>query len=336
MLRRILIALVVVVCLSAFGAGWFWWHQQPKPQGDAYVGAGDVPLWDGTGQVRQRLERLSYGDKVAILDHYGDSVEVRTAAGVSGWVDESGLIMPELWARVQKLSASAQPLVVQARGHVGVLANLRIEAGRDSPRIGQLTRGTPVDVLARSVVEWGGETNAARGLAAANAAGRKEDWLLVRARVPGFGAIAGWVLGRFVAYDLPDPLPQYATTEGFRPVAWFELHKAIDPAAGPKPYYLVAGTRGPEGQPCDFTMLRVYTWSLAHHRYETAYVEDNLCGRLPVAVTVEPGQDALFRFEELDPTGNRTITYRMRHTMVRPVREGMPARARRPRRRRAR
>ncbi|HEV2388979.1 MAG TPA: SH3 domain-containing protein [Candidatus Acidoferrales bacterium] len=331
MLRRILIALAVVVCLSAVGAGWLWWHEQPKAQGEAYVGAGDVPLWDGTGQVRRRLARLSYGDKVTILDRYRDSVEVRTPAGVVGWADESGLLMPDLWARLEKLAASTQAMVVQARGHVGVLANLRINPGRDAPRIGQLTRGAPVEVLGRGVVPSGPPAPAHTIV---DTEQRKEDWLLVRARVPGFGAIAGWVLGRFVAYDMPDPLPQYATSEGFRPVAWFELHNVTDPAAGPKPYYLVAGTRGPEGQSCDFTTLHVYTWSLAHHGYETAFVQNDLCGRLPVAVTLEPGEDAQFRFENVDSAGTRTLAYRMRSTIVRPVREGRRAPRRGGRRRR--
>src|SRR5208283_2187719 len=45
-----------------------------------------------------------------------------------------------------------------------------------------------------------------------------------------------------------------------------------------------AGSTGPDGQPCDFTLIRVYTWGAGRRRYETAYVESNLCGTLPILV----------------------------------------------------
>ena len=42
------------------------------------------------------------------------------------------------------------------------------------------------------------------------------------------------------------------------------------------------------GKACDFTMLRVYTWGSKRKRYETAYVESDLCGHLPIRVPPYP------------------------------------------------
>lgn len=331
MLKRILIAIAVVVAASGLASAYIWWHSVPKAKGEAYVGAGDVPLWDGTGQVRRRLARLDYGEKVAVLDEYEDAVEVRSAKGTIGWVDQDNLIEPGVWQQFGQLAGRVRPMVTQASGHTRVISNLHLQPGRTTPLIGQLPKNTPVEVLGRGVAEWQG--------AGGNASPRKEDWLLVRAKTPALGQIAGWALGRFIADDPPDPLPAYAISAAMNPVAWFPLRQVSDPS-GPKPYYLMAGTRGAEGQPCDFTMLRVYTWSVTHHQYETAFVQNDVCGKLPITVTFvsDPQQDVHFSFQDLDPSGEQAVTYLMRRTMVREVRAGpsteQALRRRGPRRRR--
>lgn len=112
--------------------------------------------------------------------------------------------------------------------------------------------------------------------------------LETQAAAAGFassGPIAGWVLARFVEFDLPDAVKDYASSADLHVVAWFELNRVPDGSGGEAPQYLVAGSRGGEGQDCDFSMLRVYTWGEKRKRYETAYVESNLCGRLPILVS---------------------------------------------------
>jgi hypothetical protein len=92
---------------------------------------------------------------------------------------------------------------------------------------------------------------------------------------------------------------------------------------GERPQYLVAGAHGGEGQPCDFMSLRVYTWGAARQRYETAYVENDLCGRFPIRTSAMP-DGAEFRFTEIDEN-NAERVYRMKQTIVRRVREDQPA-----------
>jgi hypothetical protein len=69
-------------------------------------------------------------------------------------------------------------------------------------------------------------------------------------------------------------------------------------------------------------MLRVYTWGAVRKRYETAYVESDLCGRLPIRVSAGT-KGPQFRFADLDDS-NLDRTYEMVQTSVRRVKEGAP------------
>jgi uncharacterized protein YgiM (DUF1202 family) len=142
---------------------------------------------------------------------------------------------------------------------------------------------------------------------------------------PPVPQLAGWVLGRFIELSLPGTLRDYATSSGMHPVAWFVLNR-IPTSQGEKPQYLVAGTMGGEGQSCDFTLIRVYTWGGGRSRYETAYVESDFCGYFPITVDKSVGKgDPVFRFSALTEKGQRQErTYAMHQTVVRRVRGNEP------------
>jgi hypothetical protein len=133
------------------------------------------------------------------------------------------------------------------------------------------------------------------------------------------GPVAGWVLARFIDLDLPDAVKDYASSADLHVVAWFELDRVADGSGGEAPQYLVAGSRGVEGSPCDFTMLRVYTWSIARKRYETAYVESDLCGRLPIQITAG-AKGPEFQFPDVDQGGAKRM-YGMYQTSVRLIKD---------------
>jgi hypothetical protein len=310
MWRRILIVLAVVLVVLAVVGIWKWWHETPSPKGEAYVSMNGSTLWNGTGLVRNRIERLDWGERLTLLDTYGDLVEVRTPRGRIGWVHQSNLMEPAVWRELGILAERVRHMPTQAPAHTGVLSNLRLDPGRTSPRIGQLLPNTPVEVLARGIATWAGGPG-----------GRpeKQNWLLVRAHLPDGSQIAGWVLGDFIQEDLPAPLTAYASSSNVAPVAWFALRKMPDPRLGPQPNYLMAGSDEPDGGACDFTMIGVYTWSVRRQHYVTAFVKRNLCGLMPIDVKFEddPQKDVLFSFRNLVPHGiPQKITYRMRSTMV--------------------
>jgi hypothetical protein len=84
--------------------------------------------------------------------------------------------------------------------------------------------------------------------------------------------------------DVPLEVAQYA--EGQRLIAFFVLSEVMD---GDKkvPQYLVLLSEPKDGMPYDFDQIRVFTWNVRKHRYETAYRERNLHGILPVTASSE-------------------------------------------------
>ena len=322
---------VPLALLAALGAYWLL-RARPGNLPEAYVSERSATLWSGVAQVKQPVARLRYGEKVAVLDRKGGQVQVRTAQGVRGWIEARLLMEPALWQRRAQLLEQAGAMPVQARGRTKVVSNVRFEPGRGAARVYQFGRGVPVEVVSRAVAEW----TASAEEAEEDQKPKREAWFLVRGLASsGAGSggresaaanteetvpVAGWVLARFVELDVPDPVRDYASSAGLRLLAWFELNRVRD-QDGEKPQYLVAGARGGEGQPCDFTMIRVYTWGSKRQRYETAYVESNLCGRLPIRVGMSAAGDPEFRFSAEGKAGAEERRYQMRQTVVRRVRE---------------
>lgn len=320
--------------LGLIAAGAYWrFHSRPRTLTEAFSGDRRVIVWSGTAEVREPLSTLGYGERVGVLAHAGDNVEVRTAQGLVGWVDSHQLLDVDLWHRAQQLNAQAKQMPVQAWGHTKVVSNLRIEPGRDTQRILQLGREVSVEILARQALDVPAATSGGDQPEESNTP-KREDWVLVRADSKDVGKLSGWVLGRFIELDLPAPLPDYASSAAMHVVGWFVLNNVADKDGSLKPQYLVIGTRGGEGQACDFTLLRVYTWSAARRRYETAFVESAACGKLPVRVTpaAQPGGDATFRFSSIGGNGGEETVYRMHQTIVRRVRESGPPAGKRHRR----
>lgn len=337
MKRKLLVAipLLILVVIAA-------WIVRPKHEyiGEAYVSTRSTAMLSSVAQVRQEVGELHYGEHVVMLAKRNEFVKVRTIKGTIGWVDAHQLMDPQLWQRSLLLLKTAQNLPVQARGRTKVATNLRVEPGRTEARLYQFGRGVPVEVVGRATADWvqvSDEKDIANPVET-----KKEDWFLVRGEAtrppgettartgsavpstttaPGDGSvpIAGWVVARFVEFDIPDAVREGASSANVRPIAWFELNRVPDDS-GEKPQYLLVAVRGPEGQPCDFTNLRVYTWNRKKTRYETAFIENDLCGALPIRLTQGPKGEPEFRFKVMDgERGERA--YRLIQTVVRRVRE---------------
>ena len=351
MKRKLLIA--VPLLFAVVVAAWIF---RPKHEalGEGYIGERSVTLWSGVAQVREPLDALHYGDHVEIVARHNDNVKVRTASGEVGWIDARSLMETALWQRSAKLLGEAQELPVQARGRTKVATNLRVLPGRTQPRLYQFGRGIPVEIVGRAVADIAQVSDEKESAGDAGdhrkEDAKKEEWLFVRGlatrppsetnpRTPdtstttqpgdGISPIAGWIIGRFVELDLPNTVRDGTASANVRPVAWFELNKVND-ISGAKPQYLVAGTRGPDSQPCDFTNIRVYTWNFKKSRYETAYIENNLCGQMPVRIGTGPKGEPEFRFRSKDmnsPVGkaqggnNDERVYRLIQTVVRRIRD---------------
>jgi hypothetical protein len=337
-MRKILIGFVVVAVIAV--AAYFHLHRPKPPVEAAYAANREVTVWSTTAQVRSPVATANFGEPLGIMSRYGDQVQVRTATGIVGWVSEHDLLSAEFWQKAKDLDSTTSALPVEAHGHTRVLSNLHLDPGRDSARIRQVNKGVPIELFERRVeavpppasspTSSPASTPATQEAPAAAPAStpapsaKKEDWWLVRAHLPDQTTMSGWIIGRFIDLDVPAPLPDYASSAGMRIVAWFELNRVSDDAGNAKPQYLVVGDRGAEGQPCDFTLMRVFTWGAQRERYETAFVESDVCGRLPVKLTpaTAPGGDASFTFEDLSGGASEQRLYRMHQTIVRRIRQG--------------
>lgn len=336
-MKRKLVVAVPILCVVVLLA----WYFRPKHEtiGEAYVSGQSLPLLSSVAQVKQELGTLHYGDRVDTLAHRNGYVKVRTASGVIGWVESRNLVAPELWRKSEELLQQVDKLPVQARGRTKVSTNLRVEPGRSAGRLYQFTRGVPVEVVGRAVADWTQNADDKDSDEESKDV-KKEDWFLVRAiatRPPGEAAarggvpqtttepgdqsvpVAGWVVARFIELDVPDAIREGANAANLRPVAWFELNR-VPGESGDVPQYLLAALRGPEGQACDFTNLRVYTWNRRRGRYETAFIENDVCGKMPIRVGKNEEGQPEFRFHQAQ--SGEEQAYKMIQTVVRRIRQG--------------
>ncbi len=320
MKKKLLIAvpLLALVALTA-------WFFRPKHEslGEAYVSGKSVVLFSSVAQVHEQLGLLHYGGRVGTLAKRNDFVKVRTATGAVGWIDGHQLMDPALWRRSEELLKRAQSLPVQGSGRTKVATNLRVEPGRTAPRLYQFGRGVPVEIVGRAmadVVQTSDEKEASVPQDTKKTTARTS--LPSNITRPGDQSIpiAGWVIARFLELDVPDAVREGASSANLRPTAWFELNHVEDPS-GSKAQYLLAATRGSEGQSCDFTVLRVYTWNRKKSRYETAFIANNLCGKLPIQTDKTASGQPEFRFFNADDPQHERV-YRLIQTVVRRIRDG--------------
>jgi SH3-like domain-containing protein len=309
----------------------------------AYVSAVQAILRDHVAAVYEKTGVVKNGDRVEVLDHDRRFVKVRTSAGITGWVEQRYLVSQQVYDQIQKLAADNQNDPVQAQGTTRNDTNLHVEPGRETEHLYQISSGEKLSLLKRGTAEKssvaappshpaagankeanknenareaGEKKSAPANTAPSNPASAKEDWWLVR----DSHNRVGWVLGRMVDLDVPLDVAQYA--EGQRIVAFFVLNEVHD---GDKkvPQYLTVLTEPKDGLPFDFNQIRVFTWNVKRHRYETAYRE-RMEGVLPVALGQESfdkeGTLPVFILRVQDDKGNvNERKYKLNTPIVRRV-----------------
>ena len=260
----------------------------------AYVSGVQAILRDRVAAVYEKAGVVKNGERVEVLDHDRRFVKVRTSTGATGWVEQRYLVGQQVYDQIQKLTADNQKDPVQAQGTTRNDTNLHVEPGRDTEHLYQISAGEKLALLKRSTAEKPGsvappahsakQTGNNNNKEDKNKDEKKpvpltEDWWLVR----DSHSRVGWVLARMIDLDVPLEVAQYA--EGQRIVAFFVLDQVQD---GDKKVaqYLTVLTEPKDGLPFDFNQIRLFTWNVKRHRYETAYRE-RMQGVLPVTVSQE-------------------------------------------------
>jgi SH3-like domain-containing protein len=246
----------------------------------AYVSAPQAALRDQVAAIYNRVGNVKNGERLEVLDHEKRFARVRTATGIEGWIEQRFLVDQKTFDGLQALAQSNRDAPVQAPGILRNDTNMHVTPGRETEHLYQLGAGAKVDLLKRATAEKqpGQAPAAAKPGAKAPVGPALEDWWLVRDAV---GRV-GWVLSRMVDVDAPLDIAQYA--EGQRFVAFFALNEVPD-GDRKVPQYLCVLTEAHDGASYDFDQVRVFTWNVRKHRYETAYREHGLDGVLPVTLT---------------------------------------------------
>ncbi len=312
-------ALGVAVCLGSvlfFGAC----NRRGRAQEVAYVSAVQANLRDRVAAVYDRVAVVKNGERVEVLDRDRRFVKVRTSTGAMGWIEQRYLVSQQVFDQLQRLTQENQNDPVQGAATTRNDTNLHVEPGRDTEHLYQVSQSEKVSMLKRATAEKPGAVAPVRPTAKAGENKEQtpvlEDWWLVR---DSHGRV-GWVLGRMVDLDVPLEVAQYA--EGQRIVAFFVLDHVQD-GNNKVAQYLTVLTEPKDGLPFDFNQIRVFTWNVKRHRYETAYRERTQ-GMLPVTVSQESfdkeGVLPTFTIRVRDENGNLSERkYKLNTPIVRRV-----------------
>jgi len=286
-------AAVTMACLGVSGCS----RLHPRPADKyVYVTARQTFLRDRVAAVSNRTGEVTNGEKLVVLERARRFVKVRTPRGEIGWIEEKLTADQALADKFDALRVAHQsdPTVAQATARDEVY--LHIAPGRETDRFFRLAEGDKLSLLSRAIVAKPVPPGAVVAKAAAAEAGKAEsdaaapvleDWWLAR----DAKGDTGWIYSHLIDVDAPDALTRYA--EGQRIVGAYVLAKVDDPDSGMLnngvtvtsiPEYVTVLSPYKAGLPYDFNQVRVFTWNVKKHRYETAFREHDVAGYLPVTI----------------------------------------------------
>ena len=234
------------------------------------------------------LTTLDAGDHVDILERQGNWYRIRHGDNVQGWMEESTVVTNATKHRIKELVSASQDQEPQNTAGVREEANFRIEPGRTTSIIRRLDGGTKVEVLDRVTKPRPGSETA------------QDVWIKAR---PSPTEV-GWVLGSLLDFDIPADIAQYS--EGYTYAAVKTINHVQDTLAGPISWYVIGERKPGLDANLDFEGIRVFTWNMKRHRYETAFRTRGMRGVYPIEIGQE-GPNPTFRVYELDANGSTKI-----------------------------
>jgi len=232
------------------------------------------------------LATLEPETHVDIMEKQGNWYRIRTEDNTQGWMEETTLLTETMSAKLQAMVSSALKQESQNTALLRDDANLRMDPGRNTIVMRRLAADTKVEVLERKTLPRPGAPPPT-----------VDVWIKIRLSPTE----VGWLLGSVLDYESPSGIGGYM--EGSTYSAIKPLNTVQDSEVGPITWYVV-GERRPGAPPeVAFDGIRVFTWNMGKHRYETAYRAKGLRGAYPLVAGRE-GNFPYFQFYEMSEDGS--------------------------------
>jgi SH3-like domain-containing protein len=266
-----------------------------------YVVAKQTYLRDRVAAVSNRVALVSNGEPLEVVEHGRRFLRTKTSKGEVGWIEDHMVIDQATYDQFAVLQQQHAHDPVVATGVLRDDLYLHVKPGRDTDRFYLLPENQKLQLLVRASVpkpappqgfltpphatvkekKTSASSDPKTGPPGESAV-PMEDWWLVR---DSSGQI-GWLLSRRLDVDVPDEIGGYS--EGQKIVGAYVLTKVYDPESSLPdklvPEYVSVTNAFKDGLPYDFDQVRVFTWNVKKHRYETAYRQRNIEGYLPVTI----------------------------------------------------
>ena len=331
-------------------------YQKPEM---VYVVAKQTYLRDRVAAVSNRVALVSNGEALQVVEHGRRFLKTKTGKGEVGWIEDHMVIDQAAYDQFAALQSEHAHDAVVATGVLRDDLYLHVKPGKDTERFYLLPENEKLQLLARASVlkpappqgflpapaAKAKKTDA--GLPGAPPAVPMEDWWLVR---DSHGQV-GWLLARRLDIDVPNEIAGYS--EGQKIVGAYILTKVYDSESTLPdklvPEYVSLTNAYKDGLPYDFDQVRVFTWNVKKHRYETAYRQRNIEGFLPVSIgqgknlqgqplpaftitvaTGEANPASTPATGAVHPGNTEALTYELEGGMVKRVTAGLPPLAANP------
>jgi len=337
----------VLLCFLALSTACSRFH---KPQTEVvYVSVEHMYLHDRVAAVSNRVAEVVNGQRLDVLEHGRRFLKVKTEKNEIGWIEEHAVIDDKAHDTFTQLASQHKADPIVATGTVRDDVFMHNLPGRETVHFFLLPANDKVQLLARASAPKVAAP-APKPPAAPPAESKKlpqpskpvapvakplppavpppsalqeaapvvmEDWWLVR----DTQGHTGWLLAGRLDVDVPDEVAAYA--EGQRMVGAYTLTKIGDDESTTAdhmvPEYVTVLTPLKAGLPYDFDQVRVFTWSLKRHRYETAFRIHPIQGFLPVKVGAIAGPKGPVPTFSVLIAGGQTMTVDPNTGIARPA-----------------
>ena len=311
-----------------------------------YVSVRTTYLHDRVAPVSNRVCEVVNGQPLEVLEHGKRFLRVQTDKNEMGWIEERAVIDEQTYDGFVQLGKLHKDDPAAATATLRDDLAMHLLPGRETPRFYLLAGNAKVQLLARASalknpaeapvqilvpkIEKPGQPGKpalprpASAVAPPNAAGAEapepplmEDWWLAR---DAQGRV-GWLLASRLDVDVPDEIGQYA--EDKRIVGAWILTKVTDSDSDAPdhqvPEYLTVLDPLKAGLPFDYDEVRVFTWSIKHHRYETGFRLHPIQGYLPVRVFTQNSPKGNLPAFSIQIAGNNDVRTDPATGITRPV-----------------